>query len=89
MMHSWNGAWGTGQWIAMWAFMAAFWLVLVAAVVVVARSFATRGDRADARDARDARDAFPDPQRILAERLARGEIDIDEYTRRHNVLGSR
>ena len=77
-----NGGTHWGLWIVMIVAILAFFGILAWAVVNIIRQ----------RDAR-AGAGFPspssassDPLRILDERLARGEIEIDEYTRRRDVL---
>lgn len=75
----WNNGMGWGGWIVMTLIMVAFWSVVVFAVVAI-----FRGDR-------DARSAAQQPQRrdpmqILDERFARGEIEVDEYHARQQVL---
>lgn len=71
MMNGWYGM-GTGAWI----FMALFWIALVALVVWVVASLTTR-TRDDADRSRLA--AGEPPERILARRLAAGEIDPETY----------
>lgn len=68
--------WG---WLAMSISMIAFWALFVAAVVVIVRSV----DRATERRSAVS---VPVPERLLAERFARGEIDEAEYMRRLTAL---
>jgi putative membrane protein len=75
MMGYHTGGWDGGDWVAMALMMLAFWGIVVAVVVWAIRSARGAGDR----------DAVP-PERVLADRFARGEIDDDEYRRRHDVL---
>jgi putative membrane protein len=77
-----NGGTHWGLWIVMIVAMLIFFAILAWAVVSLVRQ----------RDAH-ARAGTPlppaagsDPFRILDERLARGEIDTDEYTRRRDLL---
>jgi putative membrane protein len=77
-----NGGWGPGAWFAMAFVMIVFWAIVVTAVV-----FAIRSGRPHSPADRQA--AGSDPERILAERFARGEIDADEYTRCRDLLKSR
>ncbi|MFF6776525.1 SHOCT domain-containing protein [Streptomyces sp. NPDC012637] len=70
-----NG-WG---WFAMAAGMVLFWGLLITAVVLIFRSL----DRAAGRPVRQGPTA---PEQILGERLARGEIDEEEYRRRLSAL---
>jgi putative membrane protein len=62
--------------------MLLFWGLLVAAAVVLAR-YLGGGAGAAGRFARAPGDA---PEQILARRLARGEIDEEEYERRLSAL---
>ena len=66
--------WSWGGWLLMTATMVVFW-ALVAWVVVVA-----------IRASRPPTQHIPDPERILAQRFAAGEIDEDEYQRRLDAL---
>ncbi|WP_245618379.1 SHOCT domain-containing protein [Knoellia aerolata] len=59
----------------------AFWALVVFAVVAL-----FRGTRSDPKQARDEND--DDARRILDQRFARGEIDLDEYHARQLVLRS-
>lgn len=72
-----DGAGGAG-WIAMALVMVAFWGLAVFAVVAIFRGAKDtgRGDQGSHHDARE----------ILDERFARGEIDVEEYRARQDVL---
>lgn len=76
MMSGWyphGGAWG--GWLVMTLVMLAFWALVVAAVVTLFRSTdRAGGDRSSGRPS-----APSDPLAILEERLARGDIDVEEY----------
>lgn len=75
MMWGWNG-WSWWGWLLMTLSMLGFWgLVIWGIVALFRRSGDSRHDR-------------PDPQRLLAERFARGEIDEQEYQRRLQTLRS-
>ncbi|MFE2009857.1 SHOCT domain-containing protein [Streptomyces sp. NPDC059491] len=76
-----NGMNGWG-WFAMSAGTVLFWVFLVTAAVLIFRTL----DRASA--ARPAPPGIAAPERILGERLARGEIDEEEYRRRLGALRS-
>lgn len=73
----WNGNWNGWASLAMVASMALFWGVVIYGVLALARSARTPspdvGDRSD-------------PEEILRERFARGEIDAREYQERLQVL---
>jgi putative membrane protein len=74
-----NGGWGAGDWLAMSLMMAVFWGALIALVVWLVRSI--HGDQTT-----DTKPATTHADDVLAERFARGEIDEDEFTRRHALL---
>jgi putative membrane protein len=76
-MMFWYGHPGIGWSIVMPLIMLAFWGGIAALVV-----YAVRGSLP--RDMPHG--GQPDPRQILAERLARGEIDADEYLSRLDVL---
>lgn len=80
-----GGGWGGGQWIVAIAMMALFWAVIAALVIAVLHS--GRGPRHDQYTTN--RSSTDEAERILHERFARGEIDADEYTRRHDLLKER
>lgn len=65
---------GWGAWLAMSLGMTAFWIVLAALVVAAVRS------------GRQPLSGRLDAREILARRLARGEIGLDEYQERLGAL---
>jgi putative membrane protein len=67
------GVWG---WLVMWLLTVIFWGGLLTVGFVLVRSAVTRHSPDDAR-------------RLLDERLARGEIDADDYARRRDLLERR
>jgi putative membrane protein len=72
-MHWWYvDGWGWGGWLISTVMMLVF--VGAVALVVVALVRQPGGGRPE------------DPERILADRFARGEIDEDEYKRRRYAL---
>lgn len=72
-----NAGWALWQIALMWAFMAAFWGLLIwAAYALITR--VTRRPGADP--------AGDGVRRILDERLARGEIDAGEYRRLRDTM---
>ncbi|MCC9306098.1 SHOCT domain-containing protein [Kitasatospora sp. RB6PN24] len=86
-MMDWNGdgmnGWGFGL---MTVGMLLFWGLLVFGAVVVARRLGHMSRRHPAAPpTAPPTDRFP-PEQLLAERLARGEIDADEYRHRLEVL---
>lgn len=70
----WNNDAGWIGWLAMTLAMAGFWVVI--ALIIVA---AVRTDRRPV-------DSELEPRQILQRRLARGEIDLDEYRDRLAAL---
>jgi putative membrane protein len=73
----WDGNWEWGAWLAMTLLMLAFWGIVAWAVVAVVRDGTAPGSVASS-----------DPERVLAERFAAGEIDRDEYRERLETLRS-
>ena len=76
MMYSYGDGWAWWQMSLMWVGIAAFWGLLIWAVYLFATSSSRGGEGRE------------DPRRILAMRLARGEIDGDEYRRLRALLKS-
>ncbi|WP_370416923.1 SHOCT domain-containing protein [Streptomyces fradiae] len=76
-----NGMNGWG-WFAMSAGMVLFWGLLITVAVMLFRSLDRAAERP--RDSGPAASA----EQILGERLARGEIDEEEYRRRLTALRS-
>lgn len=66
---------GVTGWVLMGLFTLLFWGVVIAAGYALLRVALERG-----------RSTRSDARRLLDERLARGEIDADEYTRRRELL---
>ena len=84
-MMFWNGGgWAFWEVALMWAGMVAFWGLLIWAVYALV----TRATPRPGAGARGEQRGGDDAQRILGERLARGEIDADEYRRLRDVLAS-
>ncbi|MEK7422311.1 MAG: SHOCT domain-containing protein [Actinomycetota bacterium] len=82
----WNNNWGGGSWwwIPMALMMVAFWGGLIwIAVNLIRRSGEPRPPTSDIAAPATAR---PSALEILAERLARGEIEPDEYRQRLEAL---
>ena len=84
MMFWYGGHWMFWQASLMWIGTILFWALLIWAVYALITS-ATRRPGAEPPD--DERSGDP-ARRILDERLARGEIDTDEYRRLRDVLAS-
>jgi putative membrane protein len=80
MMWWYGGGPGWGGWLMIALILLAFWALVVFGGVALYRTL-RRNDHPPA--------SGPDPaERLLDERLARGEIDIDEYTARRDLLRS-
>ncbi|MGD1218389.1 SHOCT domain-containing protein [Streptomyces krungchingensis] len=71
-----HGGWG---WFAMSAGMVLFWALIIAVAVLLFRAL-------DRPRGHTGTPATPPAEDILRERLARGEIDEDEYRRRLDAL---
>ncbi len=69
---------GSNDWASMTFAMVAFWSLLVVAVFVIRRNWATH--------APGEQSAGHTPLQTLDERFARGEIDADEYQSRRELL---
>jgi putative membrane protein len=81
MMFGYGGGWPFWEVALMWVGMVAFWGLLIWAVYALVASATRKPDR----------DRDPQPgsaARILDERLARGEIDTEEYQRLRDLIGS-
>jgi putative membrane protein len=74
-----DGHWG--MWIVMVVAMLVFWGALAWIIVTLVRE---RSHHTHVHGVMPT--GSPDPLQILAERLARGEIDEDDYTRRVELL---
>lgn len=75
-----DGSWGWGTWLGMAVMMAVVWGAVIAAIVLVFRPADRRGTGSPR--------SGQQPDQILAERYARGEIDEAEYRSRTDVLQS-
>jgi uncharacterized membrane protein len=73
MMWGWGAGWGAGWWLLGAVFMV-FCMVMMMRMMGHGHSGHGGHDRSD------------DPQRTLADRLAKGEIDTEEYKRLLDVL---
>lgn len=78
-MMFWYGH-GTGAWLAMTIAMIAFWVLVIAALVWLIHTIANPTHQGGDGN------PWPGPQQLLAERLARGEIDEAEYRNRLAIL---
>ncbi len=80
-MWNWHG--GSWGWIWMAVAMAGFWAAVGFGIVALSRGSRRGGRQSQPREGKVI------PEDVLAERFARGEIDVDEYERRFKVLGGR
>jgi putative membrane protein len=81
MMFSWGDQMSGWGWALMTISTIAFWALVIAGIVALVRYTRTAGaERGPEPPARVT------PERILAERYARGEIDESEYKRRLDTL---
>lgn len=72
MMH-WFGEYGYGMGHGFgWIFMLLFWIVIIAGIVFLIRSFQKKDEGGESK---------PRAEEILKQRYARGEIDKEEYER--------
>ena len=79
MMYGWgNNGWGAGMWIVMAIAMVIFWAIVVFGVVALVRHFGHSDDEPPWKKA--------DPEAILRERLARGEIDEEDFRKKLTLL---
>lgn len=74
-MWSWQGDWGWGAWLVMSLGMLAFWTLVIWLFLNAGRT---------SQDA--VTPSEREPEKTLANRFARGEIDEDEYHRRSDTL---
>lgn len=80
----WNGGyggWGWAGWLVTTVVVAAFFALVITAIVAGIRNFGG-GGHGPVRHPRDTET----PERLLAERYARGDIDDEEYRRRATLL---
>jgi len=81
MMFGYGGGWPFWEVALMWVGMIAFWGLLIWAVYALVVTATRKPDRGQDPQARSA-------AAILDERLARGEIDAEEYRRLRDLIGS-
>ena len=82
MMWQWHGVgdWGSmGLWMVVWGVV----VVLAVALIVWLVAQVARSDRSNRGGG-----GVDEASAILARRLANGEIDIEEFTRRSEALGA-
>ena len=79
-MMLWGGGAGWGSWLVMILAMVAFWALVVIAIGALLRG--VHDDRADRRRRPQPQDAL----RVLDERLARGDLEVQDYRARRELL---
>lgn len=79
MMYGWGGGWPWWAWLAIGASFVVFWSIVVVGVLAVVRWLRHSYERT-------APPLSTDAEAILRERLARGDIDEEEYRKRIAVL---
>ena len=84
---NWHDGGGNWWWIPMAIMMIAFWAGLIWLVITVIRHNAHHATGTTITPtAHQAAMHLVDPRQVLAERLARGEIDVDDYRARLDAL---
>ena len=78
MMFGFYDGVGWAGWVLMTLAMVVFWGLVIYAILTPFRSGPTPGTRTD--------ETAVDPRRILDERFARGEIELEEYQVRRDAL---
>ena len=78
----WGNGWGWVGWTLMAVVMVLFWGGVITAIVLAIRYVGGSSNVA----ASPPSYGPSRPEDVLAERFARGEIDVDEYRRRVKVL---
>jgi putative membrane protein len=86
-MHNgdWNHGWDGGSWWLMALMMVVFWGGLIVVAVTLVRH-SNRTPQPHAPEPSAAPPSRQTPQEVLAERLARGEIEPDDYRQRLDAL---
>lgn len=83
-MMRWDYGGGAGSWLGMAVVMLLSWVVLAALTYAVVRALLAGRPGPDRRPLPE-----PDPVELLDQRLARGEIDPEDYQRRRDLLVER
>jgi len=79
-MMGWNGGPGWVGWLLMSVGMVAFWALVIMAIMALLPG--VRADGTDRCRAWESEDAL----RVLDERLARGQLDVQDYRARRELL---
>lgn len=83
-----DGGWGPGAWFVTSLLMLIFWAVVIAAVVLLVRSFGGRREPRRSGRPHGWQPPVDEARRILDERFVRGELTGDEYIHRRDVLNA-
>lgn len=86
MMFWYGGHWAFWQAGLMWIGMIVFWGLLIWGIYALIKAANRRPSEDERRPAEDQRRG--DARHILDERLARGDIDADEYHRLRDMISS-
>lgn len=84
VMGGWDWGWGWGAWLGMSVMMLLSLGLVIAAIVALSRYLGGTPHGGPPASSSDRQP--PSAKELLDERLARGEIDEDEYTRRRQLL---
>lgn len=84
-MMIWDSGWAWWQASLMWLAMIAFWALLIWLIYFLVTGAAARRRQPEGGEERHGDDA----RRILDQRLARGEIDLEEYHRLRDAIEGR
>lgn len=76
---------GWGGWLLMTFGMVAFWALVIVAVVALVRALREPGAPSTPQPTQTS---SPDPLRLLDERFARGEMDVEDYRTRRELLAA-
>jgi putative membrane protein len=83
MMLNWHTGWSWWGWLGMSISMVIFWGLVIWGIVVLMRYLTT-----PEKSAASSLQNNVTPDRVLAERFARGEIDDQEYAHTREILRS-
>ena len=82
MMYGWgHQGWGVGMWIVMGIAMVIFWAIVIFGIVALVRYLGHSHDASST--------PTLDPEAILRERFARGEVDEEQFRKSLGTLRER
>jgi putative membrane protein len=82
MMYGWGPqGWGVGMWIVMAIAMVIFWAIVIFGIVALVRYLGHSHDASST--------PTSDPEAILRERFARGEVDEEQFRKSLGTLRER